>query len=137
MSHFFDCVHWRIVGHEPNCAIHRDPSTCGTCEFRKSRNGNFRHPPVYYVPSMHPELAKMDREKKEPRTSSERPIEKPCCQDKVMEADGKIRGLGDVVAAATKAVGIKPCGGCQKRREALNKMFPFGQDPAGGEPKSE
>jgi hypothetical protein len=48
-----------------------------------------------------------------------------------------IRGLGDVVAAATSAVGIKPCGGCKKRQEAMNKMFPFGGDPAGGEPKSE
>jgi len=37
-----------------------------------------------------------------------------------------ITGLGDVVAAATKAVGIKPCGGCQERREALNKLLPFG-----------
>lgn len=29
--------------------------------------------------------------------------------------------LGERVAAITKAVGIKPCGGCQKRREALNR----------------
>lgn len=36
----------------------------------------------------------------------------------------KIRGLGDVVARATKAVGIQPCGRCQKRREWLNKYFP-------------
>jgi hypothetical protein len=65
------------------------------------------------------------------------PGQKPCCQDKVMEADSKIRGLGDVVAKATSAVGIKPCSGCKKRQEALNKMFPFGGDPAGGAPKSE
>jgi hypothetical protein len=37
----------------------------------------------------------------------------------------KVRGLGDVIARATSAVGIKPCGGCQKRREALNKLIPF------------
>lgn len=29
--------------------------------------------------------------------------------------------LGERVAAITKAVGIKPCGSCQKRREALNR----------------
>jgi hypothetical protein len=29
----------------------------------------------------------------------------------------------------TKAVGIKPCGGCQQRRQALNKMLPFGDNP--------
>jgi len=33
-------------------------------------------------------------------------------------------GLGDVVAGATKAVGIKPCGGCQKRQAALNAGTP-------------
>jgi pantoate kinase len=40
-----------------------------------------------------------------------------------------ITGLGDVVAAATKAIGIKPCGGCQQRREALNKLLPFVDNP--------
>ena len=30
-------------------------------------------------------------------------------------------GLGDVVAGATKAVGVKPCGGCKARQAALNK----------------
>ena len=33
-------------------------------------------------------------------------------------------GLGDLVAGATKAVGIKPCGGCQKRQAALNAATP-------------
>jgi hypothetical protein len=50
-------------------------------------------------------------------------------------ADQKIRGLGDVVAAITKATGIdrlvkavtgkKGCG-CGKRRAALNRLMPFG-----------
>lgn len=35
-----------------------------------------------------------------------------------------MRGLGDVVAAITKAVGIKPCPPCERRREALNKAVP-------------
>lgn len=37
------------------------------------------------------------------------------------------RGLGDVVAAAAKLVGLKPrpgCG-CDKRREWLNRLVPF------------
>jgi hypothetical protein len=38
----------------------------------------------------------------------------------------KLRGLGDVIAAATKAVGIKPCEPCRKRQEALNRLVPFG-----------
>ena len=33
-------------------------------------------------------------------------------------------GLGDAVAAATKSVGIKPCGACKKRQAALNKATP-------------
>lgn len=35
------------------------------------------------------------------------------------------KGLGDTIAKATKAVGIKPCGGCKKRQEKLNKIFPY------------
>ena len=30
-------------------------------------------------------------------------------------------GLGDLVAQATKAIGVRPCGGCQKRQEKLNR----------------
>ena len=30
-------------------------------------------------------------------------------------------GLGDAVKAATKAVGAKPCGGCKKRADWLNR----------------
>ena len=37
----------------------------------------------------------------------------------------KWTGLGDVIASATSAVGIKPCGGCKQRQEALNKLVPF------------
>ena len=37
----------------------------------------------------------------------------------------KSRGLGDSIAKATKAIGIKPCGGCKKRRDKLNELFPY------------
>jgi len=30
--------------------------------------------------------------------------------------------MGEKIASISKAIGIKPCGGCQKRREALNRM---------------
>lgn len=33
-------------------------------------------------------------------------------------------GLGDAIAKATKAVGIKPCAGCRKRQAALNRWTP-------------
>lgn len=54
---------------------------------------------------------------------------RPVITEMLSEVDG-INGLGDVVAAATKAIGIKPCGGCQQRREALNKFVPFGDNPS-------
>ena len=47
----------------------------------------------------------------------------------------KDKGLGDTVAAITKATGIekavtklnggRPCGGCKKRRKILNRIFPY------------
>lgn len=33
-------------------------------------------------------------------------------------------GIGDAVARATKAVGIKPCAGCRRRQAALNRWTP-------------
>ena len=35
------------------------------------------------------------------------------------------RGLGDTIAKRTSAVGIKPCGGCKRRRDSLNKLLPY------------
>lgn len=43
-----------------------------------------------------------------------------------------VRGLGDVVAAMTKAVGIAPCGGCKERQEQLNRLIPFGKQEDNG-----
>ena len=40
----------------------------------------------------------------------------------------KPKGLGDVVASMTKAIGIKPCAGCAKRQAALNRLVPFKVD---------
>ena len=40
----------------------------------------------------------------------------------------KSRGLGDTIAKVTKAVGVKPCGGCKKRQEKLNKILPYKKD---------
>lgn len=34
-------------------------------------------------------------------------------------------GVGDVIEGVTKSIGLKPCGGCKKRRDYLNKKFPF------------
>jgi hypothetical protein len=34
-------------------------------------------------------------------------------------------GLGDVIKRATHAVGIKPCGGCERRATAFNRWLAF------------
>ncbi len=34
-------------------------------------------------------------------------------------------GLGDVIKRATSAVGIRPCGGCERRAAALNRWIVF------------
>jgi len=34
-------------------------------------------------------------------------------------------GLGDVIKRATYAMGIKPCGGCERRAAALNQWMTF------------
>ncbi|MFM9693808.1 hypothetical protein [Streptomyces europaeiscabiei] len=40
--------------------------------------------------------------------------------------EGAEIGLGDAVARATTAVGIRPCGGCGHRAEALNRWMTIG-----------
>lgn len=52
---------------------------------------------------------------------------KPVIGEMVAQVEA-IKGLGDLVKAATDAVGIKPCGGCGRRREALNRILPFGDN---------
>jgi hypothetical protein len=37
----------------------------------------------------------------------------------------KEAGLGDAIKRATSAVGIRPCGGCERRAIALNRRFVF------------
>ena len=34
-------------------------------------------------------------------------------------------GLGDAIKRATSTVGIRPCGGCERRAAALNRWFVF------------
>jgi len=34
-------------------------------------------------------------------------------------------GLGDLIKKATYAMGIKPCGGCEKRAAVLNRWMTF------------
>jgi hypothetical protein len=100
-----DCTGWYVAGITPKCREGLDVETCETCSSRKSRNGDLKNPPVY-------------------GRGEKIPYVQPAPVSKLPPT---LRGLGDVVAAATKAVGIRQCGGCKKRQEALNQAFPFGK----------
>ncbi len=58
------------------------------------------------------------------RETDERPelYKRPCNGKKAL----RLRGLGDLVAAATSAAGIEPCASCEERQAWLNKLVPFG-----------
>lgn len=84
-----------------HCATCRDTGKAGT-QFRAAMGRSFQLPPDapdFACPQGKPFT------KREPAPS---------------------RGLGDTIARITKAVGIKPCGGCQKRRAMLNALVPYG-----------
>jgi hypothetical protein len=40
-------------------------------------------------------------------------------------------GLGDVIKRVTASVGIRPCGGCLRRAEALNRRVVFSRGGRG------
>ena len=41
------------------------------------------------------------------------------------EDSSQMRGLGDVIHRVATAIGVPTCGGCEKRRQQLNKLVPF------------
>ena len=64
--------------------------------------------------------------KEVPRSNS---TDKPARQPYVVRLSGFITdeevGLGDVIKRATSTAGIRPCGGCNRRAEVLNRWFAF------------
>jgi len=44
---------------------------------------------------------------------------------KTFSNETRITGVGDFVKALTSALGIRPCAGCERRAERLNKLIPF------------
>jgi len=110
-----DCKSWRVAGTSPFCTRNLDATRCDTCEQRETRNGNIVDPPLFLGARPAVARAKLTKEMQPPAPGTVAPP--------------RMRGLGDVVAAMTSAVGIKAgsCGPCAKRREALNRLVPFGQ----------
>ena len=50
------------------------------------------------------------------------------CPHGVTKLTMPVKGAGDVIENITSAVGIKPCGGCKRRKEIANKIFPLNKD---------
>ncbi len=38
-------------------------------------------------------------------------------------------GFGDTIKKVTDKLGIKQCGGCKRRQEKLNRLFPYKEEP--------
>ncbi len=69
------------------------------------------------------------------RVGGGHPIRVPC--------EAELPGVGDVVSKATSAAGLKPCPGCERRHQQLNRATPswvrrwlsaLGLRPAGRKP---
>jgi hypothetical protein len=35
------------------------------------------------------------------------------------------KGLGDTIKKITSKMGVKQCGGCKRRQQKLNRLFPY------------
>jgi hypothetical protein len=61
-----------------------------------------------------------------PEAETEAPVPKPA---HVVRLPGFLRdepvGLGTVIKRTTTALGVKPCGGCAKRAERLDRFIGF------------
>lgn len=107
-----DCRSCQLVNWTPSCAKGLDMAKCASCGSYESREGDLDHPPLVVVTL--------------PMGVAPSPAPQSLPVDSVPQPD-RIRGLGDVVHKVTSKLGIKECGGCKKRREALNKAVPFGK----------
>ena len=48
--------------------------------------------------------------------------------DQLIKISKKSEGLGDTIKKVTDKLGIKQCGGCKRRQEKLNRLFPYKKD---------
>jgi len=102
----------QLVNWKPSCAKGLDMAKCASCGSYESRDGDLDRPPLVVV------TIPMGRE---PAPAP------PSIPVGSVPTPDRIRGLGDVVHKVTSKLGIRECGGCKKRREALNKAVPFGK----------
>ena len=108
-----DCKSWYAVAAGARCRKELDVSACASCGERETRGSDLRNPPIYG----------RGEATKQP-LAPVAPAAHPAPPE-------RINGLGDVVHKVTSKLRIRECGGCKKRREALNRLVPFGDKEAG------
>jgi hypothetical protein len=52
-------------------------------------------------------------------------VGRPATSEEIANSENLSKGLGDTIAKITEAVGIKPCGSCEKRKKLLNRIVPY------------
>ena len=113
-----DCKSWRVIHGKADCRDNHDLALCESYEFRVSREGNMTDPPLLGRGASPPRVPRPQAESSQALSAGSN------------APRAKWRGVGDVIAAATNAVGIKSCGGCKSRQAKLNALLPFsGSEP--------
>jgi len=108
------CKHWKDCGVRKGgcCAIEEYPTpSFGVCLNQCKKNTN-----------------------KPDQKTINKILHKTYKKDKRKAIRNKSRGLGDTIKRAIDKVTmgkVKPCGGCKKRQEALNKLLPYKGDKDG------
>ena len=68
------------------------------------------------------EVSKLDEER---QPEAAEPTRKPYRMRLPGFTSGEEVGLGEVIKRATSAIGVRPCGGCERRAAALNRWMTF------------
>jgi len=108
-----------------HCSSRRERGACKVC--RSSRRFREQLAQSFSLPDDDPDFDcphGVEWINKPKATDEAKPQRKPY----VAPRPRRSRGLGDTIAKATKAMGIKPCGGCKQRQAALNKLVPYKHD---------
>ena len=74
-----------------------------------------------------------NRESKNYSEQEEKPLQQELLNKEVeinkLMPNNKSKGLGDTIKKVTDKLGIKQCGGCKRRQEKLNRLFPYQKEP--------
>lgn len=70
-----------------------------------------------------------NRNSKDFSKQKEESLKKELLEMRSLLATKESKGLGDTIKKVTEKLGIKQCGGCKRRQEKLNRLFPYQKEP--------